>query len=313
MLGRAMRLLHLHALRCLDDPDKRVRMAACSACCRLLARAAVDARSAAHRSSSLPRPVSAVGGGGGVGVSIGVGVGVGGVGVGGGGGVPGGGGSLSKPFTGAYGGGSGGSGGGNSSFSGGFASGFGGGGFGGSGIGGGGGSSVWGGGSGTTSPRPASPLFGGSSAGAVGLPGPAGLAGGGLLFSTFSHGVAGIGHSGGRLGLSLQQAGFRDPAVNGGVWDWLGEGSSGGVGRGGSGGSSDRAVSWVRGACMEVLERLLTVGLADEAVSVRQEVVSGLEVSEANRLKPCSLPGTVSFCSPKFLKKNFASSPRRQY
>ena len=31
---------------------------------------------------------------------------------------------------------------------------------------------------------------------------------------------------------------------------------------------------------MEVLERLLTVGLADEAVSVRQEVVSGLEVSE---------------------------------
>lgn len=114
---------------------------------------------------------------------------------------------------------------------------------------------------------------------AMGLAGPAGLAGGGLLFSTFSHGVAGIGNSSGsRLGLSLSQAGFRDTAVVGGVWDWLDEGPGGvGVGGGGSG-SSDRAASWVRGACMEVLERLLTVGLADEAVSVRQEVVSGLEV-----------------------------------
>lgn len=43
MLERAMSILHLHALRCLDDADERVRMAACSACCRLLARAALDA------------------------------------------------------------------------------------------------------------------------------------------------------------------------------------------------------------------------------------------------------------------------------
>lgn len=39
-----MSILHLHALRCLDDADERVRMAACSACCRLLARATLDAR-----------------------------------------------------------------------------------------------------------------------------------------------------------------------------------------------------------------------------------------------------------------------------
>lgn len=43
MLERSMSILHLHALRCLDDADERVRMAACSTCCRLLARAALDA------------------------------------------------------------------------------------------------------------------------------------------------------------------------------------------------------------------------------------------------------------------------------
>lgn len=132
---------------------------------------------------------------------------------------------------------------------------------------------------------------------AMGLSGPAGLARGGLLFSTFSYGVGGIGNfSAGRLGLSLSQGGFRDTAaVTGGVWGWLDDGSGVGVG---GGGCSDRAASWVRGACMEVLERLLTVGLADEAVSVRQEVVSGLEVSEGGNREPCARIGEIDHRSP---------------
>ncbi|CAN0341566.1 unnamed protein product, partial [Ectocarpus sp. 8 AP-2014] len=35
----------------------------------------------------------------------------------------------------------------------------------------------------------------------------------------------------------------------------------------------------MRRACVEVLERLLTVGLQDEAVAVRQEIVRGLETN----------------------------------
>ena len=47
-------------------------------------------------------------------------------------------------------------------------------------------------------------------------------------------------------------------------------------------GGMDATLAWVRSACAEVLERLLTVGLADEATSVRLEVVIGLEVCALN-------------------------------
>lgn len=41
-------------------------------------------------------------------------------------------------------------------------------------------------------------------------------------------------------------------------------------------------VAEISQACLEVLERLLTVGLSDEALLVRQEVVGGLEVSQSD-------------------------------
>lgn len=55
----------------------------------------------------------------------------------------------------------------------------------------------------------------------------------------------------------------------------LGIGMGMGMGTGVGGGIT---ASWVRSACKEVLERMLTVGLADEARCVRREVVIGLEV-----------------------------------
>lgn len=55
------------------------------------------------------------------------------------------------------------------------------------------------------------------------------------------------------------------------------EGMVGGLSLG-TGVGAGVTASWVRNACKEVLERMLTVGLADEARCVRREVVMGLEV-----------------------------------
>lgn len=101
--------------------------------------------------------------------------------------------------------------------------------------------------------------------------------GGGMPFSTFS-GFQGGGFGGRRFGPLLSEGG-------GGFGDAIFGGHSGGG-----------VAGWMRRACVEVLERLLTVGLQDEAVSVRQEMVRGLEVRGLKEkwLLGGGVPGTLS-------------------
>lgn len=245
MLGRAMHFLHMHALRCLDDADERVRVAACSTCCRLLARAAVDARSSAARASLAQNHSSgsnnqSCGVGGGSGVIAGGGVGVGLA-------------STRETFSVA---------------------------------------SLAGSGTNTPRSRSATPTFGenpgdvnvnatnaAAAAAAAVAPAPAavglalgggsgggGLRGGGLLFSTLSGGGE-RDPLAAQYGLALSESGFGEAGAFGGWGD-----------RYGGGFGLDSAAAWARGVCLEVLERLLTVGLADASAAVRQEVVGGLEV-----------------------------------
>lgn len=189
-----MRLLHLHALRCLDDPDERVRVAACSACCRLLSRTVADVQSTNGRmrltTSSTTTSLSAssqtqtqtqlplkdASGG----VISGKGFAYG---------------REASPAATTTGMGS---------------------------------RSV---GSSASSPRSMTPVMGGA------------------------------------LALSVSE----DEGTVGGLSLGIGIGTGTGVGVG-------VTASWVRSACKEVLERMLTVGLADEARCVRREVVMGLEV-----------------------------------
>lgn len=215
-----MHLLHLHALRCLDDADERVRMAACSACCRLLARAAADARSGAAAASRAASGAASSGGG-----------------TGGGNGNGGGSSGVSMGKEAVF--------------------------------------SDYLTGSGTNTPRSATPTTFGEGHKDGGIPflgGNGGGLGGGLgggRGGLFSGGGGGGGGGGGRGRLSMMETGCDDSGAFGGWGDWFGGGGFDGAGG---------VAAWVRGSCLEVLERLLTVGLADEAPLVRLEIVRGLEV-----------------------------------
>lgn len=84
---------------------------------------------------------------------------------------------------------------------------------------------------------------------------------------------------GGGLGGSRQRRSSSDDRMGGLRWEAVKAAAwSDSFGGGFSG---DGAAAWVTKACLEVLERLLTVGLSDEAASVRREVVVGLEVSKS--------------------------------
>lgn len=237
-LGRVMDLLHTHALRCLDDADERVRVAACSACCRLLSRAAIDAR------SCRPKPGEASQNQAG-GVNVASGAGDDGLGV-----------SVGERLLAhAHKDVSSSGGGGSQGMSGIFSS-----------------SMSFGGEMhGDASSVAPGSRGGGTSSGNPGASGPPGSSLGGIDSSS---GATGLGDSGlggrrakTRLSWSGDRAGWlsRDPSF------W-GEVSVRGM-------RGEGIAAWVRTACLEVLERLLTVGLSDEAGCVRQEVVVGLEVS----------------------------------
>lgn len=293
MLGRAMDLLRSHALRCLNDAGERVRIAACSACCRLLARAAVDSRFGAYRAFSSGGGGS--GGGGGRRASIlsllAGGDEIGSAGIGSSIGAEDEKEGLILPGTDIFGiGGAGGGGGGEDGGGSGF------------GRGGVGGTST------TAKGQRLVELLRENSAGSQTDRFPEG---GGKLFSSVSEylevgydvppttgsggGVGGGGgnsRGGGIGGIGSVDFGllyfpeYRGVQSRrfGSAWGGSGGdyfGGEGGVrrGRGGSGGGWDiSAAASVRNVCLEVLERLLTAGLADEYASVRQEIVGGLEV-----------------------------------
>lgn len=137
-----------------------------------------------------------------------------------------------------------------------------------------------GGGGGFHIPRSVSPAFG-ENPGLAGFGGgdASGMHGGGIGvplstvsayeggFGGFGGFTNGFGFGGGRFGSSIPESGSFGGA--GGV---LGDDDGG-------------MAAWMRRACAEVLERLLTVGLQDEAVSVRQEIVGGLEVRACVRAR----------------------------
>lgn len=94
--------------------------------------------------------------------------------------------------------------------------------------------------------------------------------------------------SGGGSGTGAGIGGMRPPVSDNRPGGLLRDGGSALVPDWGRGGGGARAggyggaevAAWVRQTCLEVLERLLTVGLSDEAPYVRQEIVIGLEVRE---------------------------------
>lgn len=244
MLCWAMRLLHTHALRCLDDADERVRVTACSACCRLLSRVAVDARTRRHKHGKIAG-ATALSGVAEENPSA----------------------SGADPGTIPHGGRDGGSGAVGIPGMGGFV------------------------------PMPCTPMAGealsdatgvllGARGGGVGGAGSmsafsvlgGGIVGGDSLGVGLSAGDGGPGSRRGRIRLSLSDdrigAVLRENVASAGWGDAFG---------GTTKGEAGAEWVWARRASLDVLQRLLMVGLSDETACVRREVVVGLEVGASVR------------------------------